>query len=64
MEYLPLTDYENSVVSDVSMTTAGLIAALVSILASCGQQIGVAFLTKKYSLTSTELVGEVFYLQV
>ena len=49
--------------SDFSVTPPGFIAALVSTLAASGQQVGVAFLGKKYDLSTSELVREVFYLQ-
>ena len=53
-----------SVVADVSVSTVGTLAASLSVLSSCGQQIGVAYLAKKYSLSSTALLGKVFLWQV
>ena len=52
------------VVSDVSITASGLLAAVVATAASCAQQIGVAHLSRKYVLSSNELVAEVFSAQV
>jgi hypothetical protein len=56
-----LSDY--SVSSDFDTTVSGTFAALVATLSSSAQQVGVAYLGRKYTITTTELVGEVFYLQ-
>jgi hypothetical protein len=53
-----------SVVSDVTVSASGLLAAALSVLATCGQQVGVAGLLKKYEISSVELISQVFPLQV
>ena len=49
--------------SDFSATLPGLCAAFIATVSSAAQQVGVAYLGKKYSISSSELVGEVFFLQ-
>ena len=41
----------------------GLFAAFIATVSSSAQQVGVAYLGKKYSISSSDLVGEVFFLQ-
>ena len=49
--------------SDFSATVPGLCAAFIATVSSSAQQVGVAYLGKKYSISSSELVGEVFFFQ-
>jgi hypothetical protein len=46
------------------VSASGLLAAALSVLATCGQQVGVAGLLKKYEISSVELISQVFPLQV
>ena len=49
--------------SDFSVTLPGLCAAFIATVSSSAQQVGIAYLGKKYSISSSDLVGEVFFLQ-
>jgi hypothetical protein len=60
---LTLAQLRPRVSSDFGTTVPGLFAALAATLCSSAQQVGVAYLGRKYTITSTELVGEVFFLQ-
>lgn len=53
-----------SVVSDVTVTSPGLLAASVAVFTTCAQQVGVSALLRRHSISSTELVNYVFPWQV
>jgi len=59
-----LCDALTSVVSDVSVTSPGLLAAAVAVLTTCGQQVGVSALLKRHAIASGDLVNYVFPWQV
>ena len=54
---------DGRVSSDFSATLPGLCAACIATVSSAAQQVGVVYLGKKYSISSSELIGEVFFFQ-
>ena len=53
-----------STVSDVGLNGAGLVVAVVAVLATAGQQVLIGSLQKAHSITANDLMGQTAPIQV